>query len=570
MACWGGAKWANHISVEPWPTTMTSTNRTPYLTFNMLIDTIPPENILYKPESAKQKTFKWVSSIHWERGTIPEKGMAIVCKSKVAHEADKLFPESLLIILADAENKTPLPELCEDLKNRPAQAIIVSAPTPDNLLQKMQNRFLEIQNWQSQLNGIETSSSHAIADVLAKSSAITKVPILIYDANLKLLAKSRYNEAAPFCKEFAKREAEILNSISMLNKPLIPIKGRCPFFASNTVISGAGDEIIYHMVALHEKPPTPGQKDFLEILSNYILAKSGRITAAHGQTGYETYTLFDDIINERYVSRARLEKYAFLIGLPLNSEFKLLRFKLDPKTTKEGQRELIECIKHINDGRSIPLSYRDDVIALLHSRGNDDSLAIQMIEEELRSQCPQLNGFATSSQVFSEIGNLSFAYKQTGFVAKYKDLIDLEREFVTANRDGSPLCYTFEDALMFALVDSDDMTQEMKDFAFSHTMLGKIIAEDIANGTEDARILASYLHYERKATIVAEKLHMHRNTVLYRIEKIEKRFYINFNESWSRNRAMTDFSTLYCKLSRNPELYRKLLGEHEGEPQNAH
>ena len=91
-----------------------------------------PENILYKPESAKQKTFKWISSIHWERGTIPEKDMAIVCKSKVAHEADKLFPESLLIILADAENKTLLPELCEDLKNRPAQAIIVSAPTPDN------------------------------------------------------------------------------------------------------------------------------------------------------------------------------------------------------------------------------------------------------------------------------------------------------------------------------------------------------------------------------------------------------------------------------------------------------
>ena len=547
---------------------MTSTNRTSCLTFNMLIDAFPPHSILYKPEHAKQKSFKWISSIHWERGTIPEKDMAIVCKSKVAHEADRLFPESLLIILEDTQNETPPPEFYADLKNRPAQAIIVSAPTPDNLLQKMQNRFLEMQNWQSQLNGIEATSPHAIADVLAKSSTIAKVPVLLYDANLKFLAKSRYNETAPLCKEFAKREAEILNSISMLNRPLISIKGRCPFFVSNTAIGDTNDETLYHMVALHEKPPTPGQNDFLEMLSGYILAKSGRVAATRGQTGYETYTLFDDIINERYVSKARLEKYAFSIGLPLNSEFKLLRFKLSSKTTKEGQRELIERVKRVNGGRNIPLSYQGDVIALLHSRNDDGNLAIQMIEEELQSHCPQLDGFATSSQVFSEINNLSFAYKQTGFVAKYKDLIDLEREFVTANHDGRPLCYTFEDALMFALVDSDDMTQEMKDFAFSHTMLGKIVAEDIANGTEDARILASYLHYERKATIVAEKLHMHRNTVLYRIEKIEKRFYIDFNENWSRNRAMTDFSTLYCKLSRNPELYRKLLGKPEDEPQS--
>lgn len=56
---------------------------------------------------------------------------------------------------------------------------------------------------------------------------------------------------------------------------------------------------------------------------------------------------------------------------------------------------------------------------------------------------------------------------------------------------------------------------------------------------------------------------MHRNTVLYRIEKIKKRFFIDFDESWSRNRALLDFSILYCKLARNPELYKQLLGNHE-------
>lgn len=165
------------------------------------------------------------------------------------------------------------------------------------------------------------------------------------------------------------------------------------------------------------------------------------------------------------------------------------------------------------------------------------------------------------SQVFDDISNLLFAYQQTNLVIKYKEFVNLEQRFTTADKELQAPCYTFEEVLKFAILDSSDMNQELKDFSFSHTILEKIIAEDIATGGDDARILASYIHHERKATAVAEKLHMHRNTVLYRIDKIEKRFGLNFDESWSRDRVLFDFSILYCKLMRNPELYREILGQ---------
>lgn len=548
-----------------WSTTMDNINRMPYLTLNMLIDAINPYEILYKPPNAERRTFKWISSIHWERGTIQEKDVIITCKERTAREAMALFPESLLIVLIE-QNKIAdffCTELFDDLKTRPAQAVIVSAPQSGNLLQKIQNRFLDLCEWQYKLNGIDSMSNSSTADVLAKSSSIARVPIVLYDMDMKFVAKSRFNETSPIWKEFSRRKAEILNSVSMLTRPYIKIKGACPFFVGDTIVSSPNGEDLYHLVALYEKQPTPGQEDLLQMISYYILAKSRYAATLQRQTGHETYSLFDDLIQGRYVGKARLDRYAFSTGLPLDSEFKLLRFETDSPSSKNDLRQLLEQIRPVNAGRNISLLYQNDVLVLLHAKNNDSELAIQMIERELCKYCERFTGTITSSQVFSDIVNLSFAYKQTKLASKYKKFVDLEREFVAAGQEKNNICYTFEDVLTFMLVDSDEIAQDMKDFAFSHSMLGKIIAEDAVNKTEDARILASYLYHERKATAVAEELHMHRNTVLYRIEKIKKRFFIDFDESWSRNRALLDFSILYCKLARNPELYKQLLGNHE-------
>lgn len=548
-----------------WTTTMENINRMPYLTFDMLIDAISPYEIVYKPPNAEQKTFKWISSIHWERGTIQEKDVIITCKEKTARKAMSLFSESLLIVLVEQSEVADFfhTELFDALKARPAQAIIVSAPQSGNLLQKIQNRFLDLREWQYKLNSIDSMSSSSTADVLINSSSIARVPIILYDMEMNFVAKSRFNETSPIFKEYSRRKAEILNSVSMLSRPYIKIKGTCPFFVGDTIVSSPNGEDLYHLVALYEKQPTLGQNDLLQMISYYILAKSRYSAALQRQTGHETYSLFDDLIQGRYVGKARLDQYAFSTGLQLDSEFKLLRFETDSTSSKNDLRQILEQIRPINKGRNITLLYQNDALALLHARNNDGDLAIQIIERELRAYCEQFAGTITSSQVFSDIVNLNYAYRQTELVSKYRKFVDLEREFVAARQEENNVCYTFEDILTFMLVDSDEVAQDMKDFAFSHSMLGKIIAEDAVNKTEDARILASYLYHERKATVVAEELHMHRNTVLYRIEKIKKRFFIDFEESWSRNRAILDFSILYCKLARNQELYRQLLGNRE-------
>lgn len=390
------------------------------ITYLSLIDALRPHRVIQRPASWDNDIL-WVSSIHWERGVIPEQNMAIVCKQKAIARASKLFPEALLIVLAKDENDT------YDDPSLTQRTVVVKAPNEANILQQLQNLFLR------------------------------------------------------------------------------KLQGSMP-------------------------------------LTNL--------------QRHSTYALFDDLVNDRYVGGSYLAEYASLYAFSLDSEFRLLRFK---QNTDDSPARLAQSAHAMNRGKCLVTIYENDLFVLLHSKQHDDSLSNYTIYEQLEDLGLVFDGYIAISQVFNNITNLRLAYQQTNLVETYRSYIDFGRTFSTAQKRESQFCYTFEEALMFALVDSDVMTEEMKDFAFSHTILEKIIAEDAATGSEDARILAAYLHHERKATVVAEKLHMHRNTVLYRIDKLEKRFGLDFSKSWSRDRVNLDLTILYCRLMRDARLRSSLF-----------
>ena len=63
---------------------------------------------------------------------------------------------------------------------------------------------------------------------------------------------------------------------------------------------------------------------------------------------------------------------------------------------------------------------------------------------------------------------------------------------------------------------------------------------------------------------MAQRLHMHRNTVLYHIEKIQKRF--DFDLSWraARDRMMLDFKVFF--LTTSHESVEKIFADAQDGP----
>lgn len=70
------------------------------------------------------------------------------------------------------------------------------------------------------------------------------------------------------------------------------------------------------------------------------------------------------------------------------------------------------------------------------------------------------------------------------------------------------------------------------------------------NGTNNLEIFWEYISNERNASIVSERLHMHRNTVRYRIDKLERRFDLDLSQQQVREKMVLDFKVFFLMQHR--------------------
>ena len=71
---------------------------------------------------------------------------------------------------------------------------------------------------------------------------------------------------------------------------------------------------------------------------------------------------------------------------------------------------------------------------------------------------------------------------------------------------------------------------DLANATYAGSVLNSIHRDDLTTKTDNYLFLYEYLLCERRATVVAEKLHMHRNNVKYRIDRIESRYGIDTND----------------------------------------
>ena len=86
-------------------------------------------------------------------------------------------------------------------------------------------------------------------------------------------------------------------------------------------------------------------------------------------------------------------------------------------------------------------------------------------------------------------------------------------------------------------------------FTFSNSFLDKIIARDKANGTNDFALLFVYLSCDCNISLTAKRLFMHRNTVIYHIDKIKEAFRLDFADKGTRDRCLVDYKIKFLSGS---------------------
>lgn len=82
----------------------------------------------------------------------------------------------------------------------------------------------------------------------------------------------------------------------------------------------------------------------------------------------------------------------------------------------------------------------------------------------------------------------------------------------------------------YAVLYAIHVLKEHLETDISHPAIHKIREYDAANGTEYEKTLMVYLQNERNQTRSAELLHIHKNTLLYRIDRLENVFGLQLND----------------------------------------
>lgn len=505
----------------------------PHVTPAMVQDELAHKDRIPELHFTHDRPFRWFCAID-DIGQIE--------KTDLTHLASQML---MMVRLDDAE------ALEQILPNASYIACIDDIDT----VMCIQNLFVTMYMWENTLDYIVMKNG-AIGELLDASTSILRNFIFVSDNNFNVIARTTEIDPpddlhrsiikngcltqATIAEErfrlpeetFYTREA---SDITPFDRVSFPIHIHHAYFGSISM-------------SCNEKSDTPGLRDAFLILANHVQMACERLWAKETMRETPSFFFFERLlrgnaVTDEYVT-AQLEEN----GLPENGLYKVVLFDVDPSIEPEKAYTLNKTASTLNNGHVRCFPFEHAVIAVLYGSRIDGELSHRKTIEEVTERIyGGLDIVSAVSSVFSGIENLAFAYRQAQIALGFRLSIDRERSIdgITDPRG----IYMFEDALLYYLIDATERDEAFMEFTFNTSIVNILWEEDVNNGTDYLKILWFYLKNERNATNTAQELHMHRNTVLYHIDKIQQRFDFDMGLKSARDWMLACFKSLFSRLS---------------------
>lgn len=213
----------------------------------------------------------------------------------------------------------------------------------------------------------------------------------------------------------------------------------------------------------------------------------------------------EKMIDERMkILSLKFKKTMFVISLDI--------YNLDTtESTLAFMRNEIEK-KLVN---SLAVIYNHTVVILAYCE--NETLFLEVESKWLKTLIKAHNLYAGISRSFSNIAEVREHYQESVKAIKLGNLVNKENNF-----------FKYENYLIYDFIDS--YSHDGKHKKIINRSLIKLIEHDKENGTEYARSFYAYLCSFKNIKDSASILNIHRNTMFYRIEKIESILNVDMND----------------------------------------
>lgn len=215
----------------------------------------------------------------------------------------------------------------------------------------------------------------------------------------------------------------------------------------------------------------------------------------------------------------QLAEHAKLHGLPLTGLFELC---VSDNTWRAGSPNYF-AKKILETEPSCKVAVNGQSVAVLLCAPDLKRGRIAAMEEEVFRLAHRMRVEVGVSDRFEQLDEAALALEKARIALRYGRR--KSRRFLAFDPPGTGTEEIFRFRRYFPYFATDPFARPEK-FATkllaSPNPLTNLRAADKERGTNDAEILRVYLHAEGRINVVCEQMHMHRNTVTYRLDKIRK------------------------------------------------
>lgn len=278
-----------------------------------------------------------------------------------------------------------------------------------------------------------------------------------------------------------------------------------------------------------KKPADHATVELFGILIEYIKAYADKdIAQTGGIAGVKSLAL--DILENKTGSKEEARVRSAYCGFPFEGRFRLYVFSFED----EENLPIAQLVHTLADScGDVVTFYYSHYILMIEFERADTAETCKSAEKALAG----LDFACGISDSFDSLWDLPKPYEQAVIALKI-----MKQLKTAAPVTGSGRFRAFSDLIVHCIVSaSRAATPDL----FENTMLMRCISAlkeyDIQHRTETVRILRLFLEYERSATTVASLMHMHRNTVLYHIEKISNLLGVSLDDPDTRLQLLLAF-----------------------------
>lgn len=517
------------------------------LSVNILIDFLGKERLVGQPPYILGKrTFPWITLAALATDDSLAAGWLHVCDEDEAEKFLEHNPEALLLCCC---KRHAVPGA---LKEHTAHVLFAEAPSSRILFTDVLGYVVRVAEWVDKLKSLY--QEHAdYQQYLTASEDVLENFITVSDSAFQLHAHTPdippKDPVSEKLLTLGHHAPETIERFKQLGIPeiwhqetcfieVVEDSPVCEFPTLSHVFKFRGSYFIHIVMVCNRRPPTQGLIDLFTILVKELQPRVNSDWEQRKGFSQPYDNFVRDLLSGAPRSTGSISEQAQILGIPLHATFMLACIKLpgaDPLGIEEAAWHVAGQMHE-----SLVTIYKQMLVVIRIQKTGDETAMTDDMHALYHSLPSGLSVHVGTSNPFTHLEDVGFAYRQAQYALAHLDGSPTTLFDATLDVDGpngnmpAERCCSFSDILAEFLLHSSNQDGHFVDYCVGQHVLSHIVADDQQAGTANAQTLLSYLANNCKATPTAAQLHMHRNSIVYHIERIEARYGLDLDDARMR------------------------------------